>query len=387
MPPSSVQRPVAIIAPRYAPAIGGVERHVERVAEGLAARGVRVEAIVTDPTGQLPPLEERNGVTVRRFPTLRGDDVYFVSPRLVQWLWRNAERYALLHAHNYQSLVPLTARLAARHAGIPLVVTPHYHAAGHTRFRSLLHVPYRPFGRWAMRTADIVTANSLAEAGWIERDFGVTPRLISNGVDLLVPGAAGAAPASVDAEARTESEAHRGVRLLSVGRLAGYKQVDRVVSALPYLPDTYGLTVIGEGPAGHAIQAEARRLGVSDRVHLLGHVSIEELATNYAAADAFVTLSREESFGLTVLEAGAAGAPVLASDIPAHREVAGFTAPGRVRLVDPGAEGQALAVAIHETVALGRDTDLTGWTLPTWEGTVDGMLSAYEAVLGEPLVS
>src|SRR2546423_295622 len=82
------RRPIAIVAARYSPAIGGVELHVERLAEGLAARGIQVEVLVTDPTGELRPFERRHGIPVRRFPTLRrGDEVYFVAPRLLRWVW------------------------------------------------------------------------------------------------------------------------------------------------------------------------------------------------------------------------------------------------------------------------------------------------------------
>ncbi len=408
MPYPSHLRPIAIVSPQYPPAIGGVERHVERLAEGLARRGLPVEVLATDPTGRLPRTELRNGVVVRRFPTLFGDTTYFMSPRLVRWLWRAAARYRLVHGHNYQTLVPLASRLGSRHGGVPLVLTPHYHGTGHTTFRTLLHVPYRPVGRRILRAADAVLANSEAERALIAQDFGgLAATVIPPGIDL--PQDAGGAERG-DADRRVAGEAGgtaRGepgtssagsvdvdllgllrepseVTLLSVGRLAGYKQVDHIVSALPFLPPEHRLTVIGEGPDAPVIARTADRLGVAERVRLRGQVSADELRAWYAAADVYVTLSREEAFGLTVLEAAAAGAPVLASDIPSHREVRGYAEHGRVRLVDPGATGEALAIAIEEARAAGRSTDRSGWHLPTWGGLVDGVLAAYEGVLGGP---
>lgn len=359
---------IALITPRYRPAIGGIERHVERVATGLLARGFEVDVLATDPARSLPPVELLDGVTVRRFPTLLDDDTYFISPRLLRWLWANASQYALLHAHNYQTLMPVIGWQTARHHRLPLIVTPHYHGTGHTPFRAILHVPYRPIGRRAMRAAVVVIANSLAEAGWIERDFGVIPRFIPNGVD--VPGAQVSAP-DIDVQE---------ISLLAVGRLERYKQVQCIVTALPYLPAAQVLTVIGEGPAMAEVEQVAAHLGVSDRVRLKGHVSAADLAGHYARADLFVSLSREESFGMTLLEAAAAGAPVLASDIPAHREITEYAGPGRIALVPADTEGGVLAAAMQAQRSVGRSGDRAGWHLPTWEANADSVADIYREV-------
>ena len=137
---------VAIVTPRYAPDIGGVERHVEKLARGLVDEGVEVEVLTTDPTGTLPRVERLDDVLVRRFPTLRGDATYYVSPRLALWLLANARRFAVLHAHSYHTPVALSAAIAGLVRRVPLVLTPHYHGTGHSWFRSALHRPYRLFG-------------------------------------------------------------------------------------------------------------------------------------------------------------------------------------------------------------------------------------------------
>ncbi len=368
--------PVALVTPRYHPAIGGVERHVQALAGELVRRGVPVEVLTTDPSGGLPSQERLDGILVRRFPTLRGDARYFISPVLARWLWRHASAYRLLHAHNYQSLVPLAAAIGARGRRVPLVVTPHYHAAAHTPMSALLHLPYRLVARRMLRHAGAVIAVSAAERGWLERDFGDLPLFVlPNGVDLPP------ADRQVDPfPARVPGER----TLLSVGRLEPYKGVARIVTALPHLPDAR-LVVIGEGSASGAVRETAVRLGVSDRVQLAGHVTSEDLARWYATADLFLTLSRQEAFGMTVLEAAAAGAPVLASAIPAHREVRSFVADGRIALVEPDSEGERLAAAITEAARMGRSVDRTGWRLPTWEAMASGVMAAYAELLDEPL--
>jgi glycosyltransferase involved in cell wall biosynthesis len=359
--------------------MGGVEVHVERLAEGLAARGIPVEVLVTDPTGDLRPFERRHGIPVRRFPTLRpGDEVYFVSPRLLRWVWRHADRYRLLHAHGYHTLMPLIAGLGARRHDLPLVVTPHYHGRGHTPFRNLLHLPYRPIGGWAMRHASQVLANSLAEEDWLRRDFGELPiRLNPNGVDLPA-GAGGGDLAVASWPERLADE----VTLVTVGRLEHYKRVDRAIGALSKLPERYRLTIVGDGPEHEALERKANKSGVEDRVRFRGRVSAEELAGWYAAADAYLALSEDESFGMTLLEAASAGAPVLASDIPAHDEVGGYLPRERVLLVPAEANDVELARSIERAVARGRSDDRTGWHLPTWAEMVNGVIAAYEDALG-----
>jgi tryptophan synthase alpha subunit len=53
--------------------------------------------------------------------------------------------------------------------------------------------------------------------------------------------------------------------------------------------------------------------------------------------------------------------------------------------VDPDADGPTVAAAIVDALTAGRTNDRTGWTLPTWAGTVDGVLATYAEILGAPL--
>jgi glycosyltransferase involved in cell wall biosynthesis len=140
------------------------------------------------------------------------------------------------------------------------------------------------------------------------------------------------------------------------------------------------VTIVGDGPSRRAIEQTAQRLGVGDRVRLRGQVSADELRSWYQVADVFATLSREESFGLTVLEAASWGAPVVASDIPTHRESLAFVGPGRIELLSASADGPRLAQAIRSATTRGRSIDRTGWTLPTWDRMVDRLLESYDEI-------
>ena len=116
---------------------------------------------------------------------------------------------------------------------------------------------------------------------------------------------------------------------------------DRVRGDLPHHLVIAG----GRNPSAPAI---LRRAGVRDggrRIHFLGHVGEHGLAKLYSTAQITICPSLYEGFGLTLLEAMAHGSPVLASDIPAHREIGGDAA----RFWNSGDEA-ALASAIRELV-------------------------------------
>lgn len=369
----SVAPAVALVVPRYSPVTGGIERHAEELARGLLRHGFRVEVITTDPTGQLPPVEVREGVLVRRFATIANDGVYFVSPGLGSWLIANASRFALIHAHSYHTPLAFQAALAARRSGVPLVVTPHYHGSGHTPLRQLLHVPYRLVGGWMLHQAQQLICVSSAERELLQRHFGTALpcTMIPNGVNVAPLLAA--QPWPVPNGRRT---------ILAVGRLEHYKQVGRLVQALPLLPQSYHLVVIGDGPDQLHIGQRAEHYGVADRLHLLGRVAQEALVRWYRTADLFVTLSRWEAFGMTMLEAAAAGAPILASAIPAHQEVANYIAPQQVSFVPIDGTPQMLAEAIARAAHRSDTIATTLRTLPTWPIVVERTAQCYQRVLG-----
>jgi glycosyltransferase involved in cell wall biosynthesis len=122
---------------------------------------------------------------------------------------------------------------------------------------------------------------------------------------------------------------------LGGGRLALAVATNLPHKNLPALIDALALLAPGERPtlviAGHgtddgALRAHAAAAGIGQDVRLLGQLSTEELDSLYALADCMVLATLHEGFGLPVLEAMARSVPVVCSDIPALREVAGEAA-------------------------------------------------------------
>jgi len=346
---------------------GGVETHVAALAERLAARGHDVEVLTQQKARGATSVERLAGVTVRRFPPTLPEPIYALTPGIWRYLRRHGARYDLVHAHSYHAFPALLAALAGCR---PLVFTPHYHGGGHMPLGRALHLPYRALGAMMLERADAIICVSHTEAALLLRHF---PRaadritVILNGVD-------------VDAIRGAQPFPGQQTLILSAGRLAAYKGVDRLLGALAQLDDRFELCVIGEGPARAELEAVAARLGLEARVHFLGQVDQAWLYRWYRTAAIYASLSSQEAFGMTVLEALAAGARVIASDIPAHREVLRMVGPASAVLVPldaPSTEVAATIRAMAENPPGAREEP----DIRSWDDVVTETLTVYDAFL------
>lgn len=110
--------------------------------------------------------------------------------------------------------------------------------------------------------------------------------------------------------------------MLYVGRLASSKRIDELVRAVSMGDDRACLVVVGSGPERQPLESLSKKLGVWDRVTFAGRVPDEELPDFYAACDVWVTASRHEGFCVPIVEAMAAGKPVVVPDVAAMPETA-----------------------------------------------------------------
>jgi glycosyltransferase involved in cell wall biosynthesis len=357
---------IAVVTNAYNPFVGGVETHTRQLCRHLAAAGDTVEVLTQD---TVPRVDEVDGVPVRRFPLTVAAANYRFSAALWRWLHRHADRYDVLHAHSYHALAALGAAVTNR---TPLVFSPHYHGTGHSPARALLHHVYRPAGRRLLaRTARVICV-SRAERALLLRDFPeVADRVtvIPNGVD----------PRPLPPTSTVDNER----TVFAIGRVEAYKRLDLVIRALPSVPDEVSLRVIGTGPAADRLRALAIRLRVADRVTFAGRVGDAELAAHLAAAHAVVSASAHEAFGLCVADALTAGLPVVAADLPAHREIVDMAGPAAWnRLVDP-TDTAALAAALTAAVRAGR-RPVGATSLPSWLQVVALTRDVYAAVAAQP---
>jgi hypothetical protein len=105
-------------------------------------------------------------------------------------------------------------------------------------------------------------------------------------------------------------------------------------------------------------------------------------------------MSLREAFGIAVLEGAVGGAGVIASSIPAHREVANYLPPGHISLIEPDCTPGALAARIETIAGARQRTSADGAEraadfsrVPTWEDVVGGTLACYQGSRGSESVS
>lgn len=352
---------IRLVTPGFPPARGGVEEHCHQLADRLARNGDRV-SVLTASRADRPGATRRDGIDVRTYrawPTASMS----ISPRLTfAGLVDPARESDIVHVHSYHASAGFAAIAGVRR---PVVFTPHYHGTGHSPLARWLHRGYALLGRAIFAAADAVICVSDAERRALVADFpSVADRItvIPNGVDRAAIRAAEPFPSEPPTA-------------LIVGRLEPYKHVDAVVAAMGGLPADTQLVVIGVGSQSVPLARQIAELGLRRRVRLLGGVGTTELHRWLRTARVLVSLSEQEAFGMVPLEAATAGARVVLSDIPAHREITDRFLGHAADLVEPDGDpapaiGRALAAADRVTVEVPDWTDIARRTRAVYRGVL-----------------
>ncbi|WP_076750492.1 glycosyltransferase [Desulfatitalea tepidiphila] len=298
--------------------------------------------------------------------------LFFVS--LLVATIRHARRADLIHAH--WSFAGLIGGIAGRWVGVPVITSLHGSdvrlAAKNRIFRRLIH--------WASRLNDriVCVGNDLAGRvrPWVpagRRDILVIP----NGVEMTF--------------GRAGKTIETPFVVAVIGNLIALKQVDVVIRAFASLPETVGrpqLLIIGDGPEMGRLQFLADELGIDYRVRFTGQVPPEQVTDYLAASDLLVLASAGEARSSVVMEAMAAGVPVVASDIEGVREL---IADGERGLLFPVGDAARLAACMQRIMddpGLGRRlaANAAQWLRAeqlTWENCAGRYVEIYEQVLAE----
>lgn len=357
---------VVLVSPSYFPAIGGVETHVKMIAEEILAKEVDVSVYTLDYTAKFSAAFEINGVPVNRFPSRRLTYGIEIPSRELSCMLQNSDA-DIVHVHSLHTLLPYYTYRAISRTGKSLVVTTHYHGKGHTWTRNNLFRIYKPFLSRIVRAADKVICVSEYEKKLVIEDFLIPEDSISvipNGTSM---------PLSKFAHQQFKRNPSK---ILYVGRLESYKNVDKLVKAIDLL-DGFTLSIVGQGPEGPKISKAIDELSLSDRVALKGKISNEELLQEYATSKIFVMPSYHEAYGIAVADALSMGMCAIVSKSGALSEfVDSNYAYGIISPITP----EKIAKAIIEVSRNETPNASSGYLPYTWTAAAEKVLALYESM-------
>lgn len=359
----------------FYPVPGGIEGHIRDLTARLRALGIAASVLVTAPDRRTR-WEVLFGVPVTKAGRLAELASTPISFRLCLELWRSdADIY---HLHFPYPLGEVAYLLRPRGR---LVITYH---SDIVRQRTLLRL-YRPLLGRLLRRADaiLVTSPQYLVSSPFLRPVAAKCRVVPLGID---PGRFDA----FDPDRVAAWRAKLGSPLvLFVGRFRYYKGLDCLVEALRLVPAAR-LALVGDGPEAPRLRRLVAEYGLGSRVAFLGALPDEELPALYRAADVYVlpATERSEAFGISLLEAMAAGLPVVTTELGTG--TSHVNRHGETGLVVPPRNPGALAAALAELLAdpqRRRAMGAAGRRRVEAEFTLDRMvaevLRVYREVLGQ----
>jgi glycosyltransferase involved in cell wall biosynthesis len=350
--------------------------------------GMMWELII--PFRGLKPLEFSEGVEIRRVPVLRQRQEYCSTFEMFTFLVSGAMsslglarefRPDIVHIFFGVPCGPI-GWLLKRAYRLPYVISlrgadvPSDQVRRFAREYKLI----RPLIRALWRDADALVAvsNGLRSYAW-QTDPQAEIELIPNAIDLSVfrptpPG---------------EEVEERAARLLFVGRLIAFKNLETLLQAVKLLGEMgagpFVLELVGEGEKRPELERMVIDLGISRLVHFSGWVGHPAIVERYQRADVFVTPTTWEGMPNTVLEAMACGKPIVATKAPGLQELVrdglnGYLVP----IKEPQALAEALARLIdngYERRRMGKASRKIAEQEFTWEQIAAGYVGVYRRVL------
>ena len=325
---------IGLVTPYVYPVPGGVNEHVRFLYENLRLRGHDVR-IITSSHG-LQRSSEGDVIRIGKgfsMPTNGSVGTITVSPRYVSQVKRvlERERFDVLHFH--EPFVPFLSLVVLGQSTSVNIATFHAYAGFSPAYelgsKMLPHYAAKLHGRIAV---------SAAARHFVDRFFPGDYKVIPNGVNV------GRYQRAVPISRWLDGTPN----LLFVGRLEDRKGLPHLLKAFRLIRKSgleARLLVVGSGPQ----ERESRRYVMTrglQNVEFLGRVSDSEKAQLFKTADVFVSpATGRESFGIVLLEAMAAGAPIVCSDIHGYK---GVVQRGRQAILVPPNDAKALAAGITE---------------------------------------
>jgi len=332
-----------------------VETFVYQLCKALVARA-HIVRVITGSRGKPPATyrEKMDGIDVIRYPERH---FFLETPLLTRVIFRlMKEKYDILHVHGMVPTLTELALLVGHLKRKPVVLTYHYDAEtlGHGFIGVMANRAYSFLMKVLVpKLADriVSTSSSYAATSSVLPYCREKLVIIPAGVGAEFLGNPGPMHKRKNGHADSEDEnPGSGKRtVLYVGKLQKYKGIENLIAAFDSvrraIPEAR-LEIVGDGPQRRQLKALTKRLGLDRYVGFRGWIPQDRLVKTLEESTVFVLpsiRSRREAFGIVVLEAMAAGKPVIVSKIPGPESL---VEDGKNGLLVPPGQPKELADAI-----------------------------------------
>lgn len=312
---------IAYLTQSYSPMISGAALVVEGLAKAMAKRDHQVLVIAASDMGQSYLIEEGN-LTVLRLKSLhnplRVGQRFLLYPRRSVMKTLQEFEPEMIHVHEPLQLGWLGMEYAEK-ANIPALLTVHQTPS--------LVVSYLPnfledytshllwiYARFFSKRFTAIIAPTQTVSKLFTRMTGLSTNTISSGINLAIFHPTASSREAIATRQKWNLPSSAPI-LLHVGRLDVEKRVERVIqAAAKTLAQTDAhLVIIGDGSQKNNLLKLCHELGIAERVHFTGFISVNEgLPEIYRIASLFVTASEIETQGIVLLESAASGLPIVA---------------------------------------------------------------------------
>lgn len=309
----------------FYPYVSGSANDAFMISSGLQKREIISPIFTSNYKAENSPKHESiKGVAVSRFPVRFGFMKYLITPDMKKEL----KDFDIINAHNHRSYQTEIASKAAKMAGKPFVINVHGSLLGYDHYlKGVAKIPYILYdifgGKRIIKKADAVIVNSKAEYQDAIK-YGVRKENIH-----IIPSCI-----DVDEYSPLEKE-KKFLTLLFVGRISRNRNLEPIIDAVALLwkrklEKKIRLFIVGgevkssdTSKSGYLQELKEMtcRLGLRGVVEFVGLKHDEELRRYYRTANIFLYTSLSENFGQTILEAGAAGLPIICTKIGIAPEI------------------------------------------------------------------
>lgn len=302
---------VLIVSLAYYPRVGGAEVAIKEITDRIS--DVEFE-MVTLQFGGAPKKEQMGRVLVHRVgfgPAYLSKILFVPLAAICAWQLHRARPFDGAWAMMSYMVLPLVL-LRFFGVRVPYVLNLQDGDSFDQVFSRWYILPIRPLLVWGFRSATIIQPLSHYLADWA-RACGYRGRIeiIPNGANYQHFSYVD--PRKVQRAAEEIHKKEKGIALVSTSRLVHKNALDDVIRSLKFLPDAVVFYNFGFGPDKEMLEALARKEGVAGRVFLLPHPGLDTLPHYLQACTIFIRPSRTEGFGVSFIEAFAAGLPVIAT--------------------------------------------------------------------------